>query len=163
MKHSARDFAQAEFARHRDGTKAMRREGVSTDQPWLYLVGNAHHRRSDQEMADGGWEPVQTTSDPVPVPMIRVPYDLEMFRKRHSLRYDWHEPDNSGINARIIGTRLDNAMGSSTRFEGESHCEFNVVLTRRLEGFDGPIEEDLAVVNLATLLSWAAQYGKAKR
>ena len=60
MKHSAQDFARAEFARHTDGRKAMRRKDVNTDQPWIYLVGNAHHRRSDAEMVEEGWEPVQT-------------------------------------------------------------------------------------------------------
>ena len=38
----------------------MRRKDVNTDQPWIYLVGNAHHRRSDAEMVEEGWEPVQT-------------------------------------------------------------------------------------------------------
>lgn len=166
MKHTAQAFAQAEFARHRDGTKAMRREGVSTDQPWLYLVGNAHHRRSDQEMADGGgWEPVQTV-DPEPVvEQIRDPHDLEVFRERHNLRPDWHEPDEQGIGARIIGRHLDNAMGSTTRHEhAEWGGEFNVVLTfveYNEESNEAP-PRDLAVVNLATLLSWAAQYGKVQ-
>lgn len=164
MKHSARDFARAEFARHPQRfNKAMRREDVNTDQPWLYLVGNAFHRRSDAEMADEGWEPIQTTSDPVPVPMIREPYDLMMFRNQHGVREDWHEPDNQNISARIIGRHLDNAMGSTTRHEHTDWGgEFNVVLTR-MDETDREIQEDLAVVNLATLLSWAAQYGEAQR
>ena len=70
-------FAAAEFARHANGRKAMRREDVSTKEPWVYLTGNAINRLSDYEMAaDGGWTIVQATSDPVPVPMIREPYDL---------------------------------------------------------------------------------------
>lgn len=162
MKHSARDFARAEFARHTSGRKAMRREDVSTDQPWLYLVGNAHHRRSDQEMADEGWVPAQTMDSETLVTSLRDPRDLTEFASTYGLRSDWHEPDNQGINARIIGTHLDNAMGSSVRFEGKRHCEFNVVLTR-MDETDHVLQEDLAVVNLATLLSWAAQYGEAQR
>lgn len=161
MKHSARDFARAEFARHPQRfNKAMRREDVNTDQPWLYLVGNAFHRRSDAEMADEGWEPIQTVSEDVPVPMIREPYDLMMFRNQHGMREDWHEPDQQGIGARIIGTHLDNAMGSTTRHEGEKHGEFNIVLTMEMGATE---TRDVAVVNLATLLSWAAQYGEAQR
>lgn len=166
MKHSARDFAQAEFARHTDGRKAMRRKDVTTDQPWLYLVGQAHHRRSDQEMADEGWELVQTVEGDVPVPMIREPYDLMMFRDEHGLRVDWHEPDEKNISARIIGRHLDNAMGSTTRHEhADWGGEFNVVLTfvEYDEESNEHTSRDLAVVNLATLLSWAAQYGEAQR
>ena len=166
MKHSAQDFAQAEFARHRDGRKAMRRVEVDTDRPWLYLVGPRHHRKSDQEMADKGWEPVQTVEKDVPVPMIREPYDLEMFRKRHGLRDNWHEPDERGISARIIGRHLDNAMGSTTRHEhADWGGEFNVVLTsvEYDEESNEHTSRDLAVVNLATLLSWAAQYGEDQR
>lgn len=154
-------FAAAEFARHANGRKAMRREDVSTKEPWVYLTGNAINRLSDYEMAaDGGWTIVQATSDPVPVPMIREPYDLEMFRKRYEMRYDWHEPDEQGIGARIIGTHLDNAMGSTTRHEGKEYSEFNIVLTMEMGATE---TRDVAVVNLATLLSWAARYGKAQR
>lgn len=164
MKHTAQDFARAEFARHTDGRKAMRREGVSTDQPWLYLVGNAHHRRDDEQMADEGWEPVKTADPESALPArIASPQDLAEFASTHGLRHDWHEPDESNINARIIGTHLDNAMGSTTRFEhADWGGEFNVVLTR-MDETDRALQEDLAVVNLATLLSWAAQYGESQR
>ena len=156
MKHNTQDFAQAEFARHTDGRKAMRREDVSTDQPWFYLEGNAHHRRSDQEMADEGWVPVQAVSEDIPVFTVRGPYDLFRFRDCYGMRSDWHEPDEQGVGARVIGTHLDNAMGSTTRHEhADWGGEFNIVLTH--EG------EDRAVVNLATLLSWAAQYGEVQR
>lgn len=74
---------------------------------------------------------------------------LAEFANQHGLREDWHEPDEQNIGARIIGTHLDNAMGSSTHFEHVEHGEFNIVLT-----VDGG---DAAVVNLATLLSWATE------
>lgn len=163
MTHSARDFMQAEFARHPKGNKAFRRTGVITGHHWIAMDLHKTRRLTDQEMADEGWEPVQTVNDPVPVPMIREPYDLMMFRNQHGVRGDWHEPDNQNIGARIIGTHLDNAMGSTTRHEhADWGGEFNVVLTR-MDETDRALQEDLAVVNLATLLSWAAQYGEAQR
>jgi hypothetical protein len=79
----------------------------------------------------------------------------QMAKLAHDLRVrpDWHEPDEQGVNARIIGTHLDNAMGSTTRplpsdDPSNPHGEFNVVITRG--------GEDVAVINLASLLAWAA-------
>ena len=62
------------------------------------------------------------------------------------VRPDWHEPDEQRVNAFVVGNRyqLDNAMGPdpAARFEP------NVIITQ-----DG---ENVAVVNLATLLAFAA-------
>lgn len=85
---------------------------------------------------------------------INDPSDLEAFRVAYGLRTDWHEPDNSGVTAYVIGDHLDNAMGS-----GVDHTfgELNVVLTHT-QAYDdklGAIHLPIAVVNLATLLSWA--------
>lgn len=82
--------------------------------------------------------------------MIQDAQALADFAEEHALREDWHEPDEQNIGARIIGTHLDNAMGSTTGFEHVEHGEFNVILT-----VDG---EDTAVVNLATLLSFATAH-----
>jgi hypothetical protein len=76
----------------------------------------------------------------------------DMARLAHDLRVrpDWHEPDEQGVDARIIGHSLDNAMGSTVREIGENNeaGEFNVIITR--EGVD------VAVINLANLLAWAS-------
>lgn len=71
---------------------------------------------------------------------------LAALAKVAGVRPDWHEPDEQDINAYVIGDHLDNAMGSA--FTGNCN-ELNVVLT-----FGG---KPSAVVNLATLLSWAAE------
>lgn len=168
MKHTAEDFARAEFARSANGKhKAMRREGVKTDEPWYYLTGNTIHRKDDEQMAHEGWTPVTTEQKgPSYVRLIAGPQDLSSFAAANDLRHDWHEPDERGIGARIIGKRLDNAMGSTARHEhADWGGEFNVVLTR--VRYDDEVNEwsqkDLAVVNLVTLLSWAAEHGECQR
>ena len=84
---------------------------------------------------------------------------LSAFAENHGLRPDWHEPDEQNINARIIGTHLDNAGGSTSirrvSEDGYDFTEFNIVLTTNGEN-DEPVK-DLAVINLATLLAIATQ------
>lgn len=81
---------------------------------------------------------------------------LEAFRVDYGLRPDWHEPDESGITAYVIGSHLDNASGATVE---HNYGELNVVLAREAEGMDTSFERStflpVAVVNLATLLSWA--------
>lgn len=78
---------------------------------------------------------------------------LRAFAAAAFLRPNWHEPDERGIGARIVGTHLDNAMGARLDPDGE----FNVVLTREHTRENDEVPRDIAVVNLATLLSWAAE------
>ena len=83
---------------------------------------------------------------------------LAQFAAEHGLRPDWHEPDEQGVGARIIGTHLDNAFGamagrSISPFDGREFGEFNIVLT--VEDDEG-VPQDAAVVNLASLLAIAA-------
>lgn len=85
------------------------------------------------------------------VAKIQTRQALRDFATQYGTRHDWHEPDEQGLNVRIIGMHLDNAMGSTTRPIGENNSsgEFNIVLTHE--------DEPVAVINLATLLAWAAQ------
>ena len=82
---------------------------------------------------------------------------LSEFAQEHGLRPDWHEPGNSGVGARVIGTHLDNAFGAMAgrhvSFDGHDFSEFNVILT--VEDDEG-VPRDAAVVNLASLLAIAA-------
>ena len=82
---------------------------------------------------------------------------LSEFAQKHGLRPDWHEPDEQGVGARVIGTHLDNAFGAMAGrrvgMDGHDFTEFNVVLT--VEDDDG-VPQDAAVVNLASLLAIAA-------
>lgn len=82
---------------------------------------------------------------------------LAEFAAKHGLRHDWHEPDEGGVGARIIGTHLDNAQGAQAgrhvSDDGHDFTEFNVILT--VED-DDCVPRDAAVVNLASLLAIAA-------
>lgn len=75
--------------------------------------------------------------------------DLRAFARQHGLRTDWHEPDEQEVHARIDGTEFDNA-GYWPRQQGRAaHVEMHVILS--VAG------HDIAAVNLATLLAWAAE------
>lgn len=88
--------------------------------------------------------------------MLRINNIAELARwaNDHGLRPDWHEPDEQGVSARVVGDHLDNAMGAAAA-AAENVGELNIVLT--------VYGKDAAVVNLATLLSWASytmRYGE---
>lgn len=85
---------------------------------------------------------------------INNPAELAAFAEKYQLRTDWHEPDESDVDARVYGEQLDNAMGAGWILNSERDGELNVVL--RVSG------KDTAVVNLANLLAWAAQSAPAK-
>lgn len=86
--------------------------------------------------------------------------ELSELAKGLGVRPDWHEPDEQEVTARIIGSQLDNAMGADEEADKkidvyhtpagfvETHHwgEYNVVISQK--------DKDVAVVNLATLLSW---------
>jgi hypothetical protein len=77
---------------------------------------------------------------------IETPNDLRLFAEQFALREDWHEPEEQGVDAEVVGNHLDNAFGVGS--ERREPSEFVVVLKHEGEG--------VAKVNLATLLSWAA-------
>lgn len=79
---------------------------------------------------------------------------LTALARNLNVRDDWHEPDERGVSARVVGNHLDNAMGPTVSDHGG---EFNVVITQ--ENDEG-VPEDVAVVNLATLLAWASHSGR---
>ena len=69
---------------------------------------------------------------------------LREFAEEHEIRPDWHEPDEQGITAEVVGDHLDNAFGNS--------------------GTSGELVVDLYVegklkcsINLATLLALATR------
>jgi len=76
--------------------------------------------------------------------------NIRAFAKRHSLRDDWHEPDEQGITVKVIGSSFDNAFGSSLHeFEGKQ-MEKVVIVEHKESG-------DKLIVNLASLLALAAE------
>jgi len=84
---------------------------------------------------------------------IHTPDDLSKLAADLGVRSDWHEPDEQEVDVRIRGNHLDNAMGSTMRDIGDNNeaGEYNIVITRA--------GRDVAVVNLATLLSWGSWLG----
>lgn len=82
------------------------------------------------------------------------------FATRMGVRTDWHEPDEQGLTARVEGTpfNFDNAMSPGETYGAyltgdEPRSELHVIFTAEQE--DGSVK-DVAVVNLASLCSWAS-------
>lgn len=92
------------------------------------------------------------------------PAQLAAFADVHQMRDDWHEPDEQGIVARVVGSRLDNAFGpkglpaTGLDSEVDGTSELRVVLEHVI---DGHYRECCVVVNLADLLSWATSGTRA--
>lgn len=83
---------------------------------------------------------------------IHTAEDLAAFAETYKLREDWHEPDEQGVTARVVGSKLDNAFGATTsRQNHDGGGELNVILS--MHGIDA------AVINLADLLAWASTRG----
>ena len=76
---------------------------------------------------------------------------LRKFASNHGLRSDWHEPDEQGVTARVVGDHLDNAYGNEIRATAveQGFQEFVVVLEQE--------NGDCLKINLATLLALAAR------
>lgn len=99
--------------------------------------------------------------------IIQTRAQLIELARELSVRGNWHEPDEQGVTARVEGGKLDNAGFWPTR-EAMRHgsmslpgVELHVVISRdSAEGCDDcgqPHDrEDVAAVNLASLLAWAS-------
>ena len=96
-----------------------------------------------------------TTRDTL-IHTIETQTQLRDLARRLGVRADWHEPDEQGVSARVIGTRLDNAHGSDPEppyTTTTDRAEINVLITQE---DDEGVQRDIAVVNLATLLAFAS-------
>lgn len=86
---------------------------------------------------------------------INTKVDLKQLAQDLGVRHDWHEPDEQEVTARVKGAHLDNAFGSTAKdyishdyAEGPvDYGEYNVIISQ-----DG---QEVAVVNLASLLAFA--------
>ena len=67
-RYTAADFANARFAEHPDGRTAMWVTGDYGDGEWQ----SADDAFDDEEMADGGWVPVQTKPQITESQMVKV-------------------------------------------------------------------------------------------
>lgn len=76
--------------------------------------------------------------------------ELRELAKELKVRDDWHEPDEQGLTAEVYGTTFDNAGFWPGIYEHyKDLTEKHVVISQ-----DG---EEIAAVNLATLLAWASE------
>lgn len=67
--------------------------------------------------------------------------DLVQFANEYDLRADWHEPDEEGISAFVVGNQFDNA---------DIEKDMGLILVKN--------GKPIAVVNLALLCAWATGY-----
>lgn len=109
-----------------------------------------------RDASPGGTQTFLPTTD-AELNRIHSARALEEFRQAYGIRNDWHEPDEQGITAYVLGDHLDNAMGATV----EHGCgELQVVIAHEVESeegtsFDKATFRPVAAVNLANLLSWA--------
>jgi hypothetical protein len=68
--------------------------------------------------------------------------DLVQFANEYDLRADWHEPDEEGISAFVVGNQFDNA---------DIEKDMGLILVKN--------GKPIAFVNLALLCAWASGYG----
>lgn len=79
--------------------------------------------------------------------------ELIALKRALGVRDDWHEPDEQGVDAVIAGKSFDNAgfwPAESNPFAAPEVIEQYVIICRG--------GQSVAVVNLATLFSWATGY-----
>lgn len=116
--------------------------GLSNFWHWTILAtGKESHGYGDR------WpevHPAQPYAGDAHLVKINTPAEMRYTALFLGVQPNWHEPDEQGVSARIIGDQLDNAMGSTLN---PTTTEINIVLTRN--------GQDVAVVNLATLLAFA--------
>lgn len=80
---------------------------------------------------------------------ITTQTELNALARELGLSGDWHEPDDVGVTAEVYGMSFDNAgFWADGRSDGKRYEEMYVELRKD--------SEPVAVVNLATLFSWAA-------
>lgn len=85
------------------------------------------------------------------VEMIHTREHLLAVKADLSVRSDWHEPDKYDVTVEVRGKSFDNA-GTWGRedLRGKPHEKVHVVLLKK--------DEEVAMVNLATLFAWATGY-----
>lgn len=89
--------------------------------------------------------------------------DLIALQQELGLRGDWHEPDEQGVTAQVLGFSFDNAMGTDRElvvghggvYEAHPRDGRNEMLV--VLSVD---EKPVAVVNLANLFAWACGGGE---
>jgi hypothetical protein len=130
---------------------------------WLYDVELSAHADGNTPVplytfmtntALGGYVKNTPAPPPLPVEVRRINTRKEFLELKDELgmRDDWHEPDETDVDARVLGQSFDNAgfwPQSDSRVIPDEILEMHVVFTK-----DG---KDVAAVNLATLCAWASQ------
>lgn len=108
--------------------------------------------------------------------VLRTAEELHAFATEHNLSADWHDRGPQGsLVARVEGRQFDNSLAVGRWYSqplnayGKAYAEMHVIFSRVAE-FTATLPggrivirqfpaEDLAIVNFATLCSWAAKHG----
>jgi hypothetical protein len=92
--------------------------------------------------------------------LITTRQALTELARQLRVRDDWHEPDEQDLTARVEGVSFDNAGFWPTHEAGAARVEMHVILSK-VTAYDDEGEpvtsEDVAAINLATLLAWASE------
>jgi hypothetical protein len=84
------------------------------------------------------------------MPILATATKLKEWADAHEMRPDWHEPDEQGVTARVVGRTLDNAFGDRGMvLPGDVECCEMLVVLKDADG-------NTLTVNLATVLANAA-------
>lgn len=112
------------------------------------ILARSHERRTGHAFVPAlapNWRGQDTGEGALKsIPVLRDREAFRAFKKEYGLRDDWHEPDEQGIDAKVIGASFDNA--------GFPEIEMQVLFIKRENGG----ESWVARVNLANLCAWAA-------
>lgn len=146
--------------RHRDTIQALLNKELDelariqeSETPWAARVREAR-------------EAIQADAGTLEMKIITRQSELADLADELGVRFDWHEPDEQGLSARVEGSNFDNAGHWPTQDTAyPDHVELHVILSQAPEctGMCG-VEclcdrepRDVAAINLATLLAWASE------
>ena len=79
----------------------------------------------------------------------------ELLAITNGCRQDMHEPDEQGLEARVVGTRLDNAMGNSIDPAAVLHGHQEIIIVLDRDGWT-------LRLNLADLIAYARCHAAAE-
>jgi hypothetical protein len=119
-----------------------------------FYVGPGNPQRVHVPLFGGPAEPVSKWTlgaSPEIDPRMPTRMKLQAFAQRYGLRPDWHEPDEQGVTATVVGRSLDNAHGDhGWKHKGK---EMEKLIVLKVDG------KEVMRVNLATVLALATNPG----
>lgn len=87
---------------------------------------------------------------------------LHKWARKYRMRSDWHESDEQGVRAEVVGTKLDNAFGNHVSpkavEDGWQEIVIRVQHGRWADFGSQFVADDTIDINLANLLALACRY-----